>query len=210
MYVPAAFVESRPEQWHRLILAYPLGVLVTNTANGLEANHLPFLLDAGRGACGMLLAHVARANPVWQDVHDGAEVLVVFRGPQGYISPSWYVSKQETHRHVPTWNYEVVHAHGRIRVVDDKTFVRGVVARLTREHEAGEPCPWKMTDAPSDYIAHELTQIVGIEIELTRLEGKRKLSQNREPRDLESTVRELEERGQTELASAMTRFRTSS
>jgi transcriptional regulator len=210
MYLPAAFAESRPEQLHRLILAYPLGVLVTNTANGLEANHLPVLLDPGRGACGMLLAHVARANPVWQDVHDGAEVLVVFRGPQGYISPSWYVSKQETHRHVPTWNYEVVHAHGRIRVVDDETFVRGVVARLTREHEAGEACPWKMTDAPADYIAQELAQIVGIEIDLTRLEGKRKLSQNREPRDFDSTVRELEQRGEAELASAMTRLRTSS
>ena len=203
MYLPNAFAESRPEELHRLIRAYPLGMLVTNTASGLEANHLPFLLDAARGASGTLLAHVARANPVWKDVVDGAEVLVVFRGPQGYISPSWYLSKHEHHRHVPTWNYEVVHAHGRIRVLDDKTFVRGVVARLTREHEAGEPCPWKMSDAPADYVSGELDAIVGIEVELDRLEGKRKLSQNREPRDLESTIQALEARGRIGLALAM-------
>jgi len=208
MYVPEAFAESRTEELHRIIRANPLGMLVTNAASGLEANHLPFLLDAARGASGTLLAHVARANPVWQEVGDGADVLVVFRGPQGYISPSWYLSKHETHRHVPTWNYEVVHAHGRIRVLDDKTFVRGVVARLTREHEAGEPCPWKMGDAPADYISGELDAIVGIEVELTRLDGKRKLSQNREPRDFQSTLDALGERGHAELVAAMKRAAT--
>lgn len=205
MYLPNAFAESRPEELHRLIRAYPLGMLVTHTASGLEANHLPFLLDAARGASGTLLAHVARANPIWREVAGGADVLVVFRGQQGYISPNWYVSKPETHRHVPTWNYEVVHAHGRIRVFDDKTFVRGVVARLTREHEASEPCPWKMGDAPADYLSGELEAIVGIEVELTRVEGKRKLSQNREPRDFQSTVDALEQRGHTGLAAAMKR-----
>ena len=150
---------------------------------------------------------MARANPVWQSVRDGDAVLVVFRGAQGYISPNWYPSKQETHRHVPTWNYEVVHAHGRIHVHDDEKYVRGVVARLTRQHEAGEPQPWKMGDAPADYLAEELAQIVGIEIELTRLEGKRKLGQNREQRDFDGTVRALEARGDIALASAMQRSR---
>jgi transcriptional regulator len=205
MYLPKHFVETCPEELHRLIRSYPFGMLLTHAAGGLEANHLPFLFDASRGGQGVLLAHVARANPVWREVEEGAQVLVVFRGPQGYISPSWYVSKAETHRHVPTWNYEVVHAHGKIRVLDDEAFVRGVVARLTREHEAAEPCPWKMGDAPADYLAGELQQIVGIEVELTRLEGKRKLSQNRERRDFESTLQALEQRGQSELASAMRR-----
>ena len=205
MYLPPKFAESRPEELFRFMREYPLGMLVTHTASGLEANHLPFLLDEARGAFGTLLAHVARANPVWQEISDGAEVLVVFRGPAGYISPNWYPSKQETHRHVPTWNYEVVHAHGRIHVRDEERFVRGVVARLSRTHESSEPRPWKMTDAPDDYIAEQLSHIVGIEVELTRVQGKRKLSQNREPRDFEATVRALEDRGHTELAAAMKR-----
>jgi len=202
MYLPEKFAESRHEELFRLMRAHPLGMLVTHTFSGLEANHLPFFLEEERG---ILLAHVARANPIWREVGDGADVLVVFRGVQGYISPNWYLSKAETHRHVPTWNYEIVHAHGRIHVRDDEKFVRGVVARLTRAHEASEPQPWKMTDAPEDYIVEQLSHIVGIEIELTRVEGKRKLSQNREPRDFESTVKALEERGREELASAMKR-----
>lgn len=205
MYLPKLFAESRPAELHRLIRQHPFGMLLTHTSGGLEATHLPFLLDDERGACGTLLAHVARANSLWTDVGDGDEVLVVFRGAHGYISPNWYVSKPETHRHVPTWNYEVVHAHGRIRVRDDEKFVRGVVARLTREHEADLPRPWKMGDAPADYLSEELKQIVGLEVELTRVEGKRKLSQNRDARDFESTVRALEERGHQDLASAMKR-----
>jgi transcriptional regulator len=132
---------------------------------------------------------------------------VVFRGVQGYISPNWYPSKQETHRHVPTWNYEVVHAHGFIRIRDDEKFLRGVVGRLTRTHEADQASPWRMSDAPADYLAEQLTHIVGIEVELTRIEGKRKLSQNRDARDFESTVQALESRGQTDLADAMRRAR---
>lgn len=205
MYLPPKFSETRREQLFRVIREHPLGMLVTHTSSGLEANHVPFLLDDERGAFGTLLAHVARANPVWREVGEAAEVLVVFRGPQGYISPNWYPSKPETHRHVPTWNYEVVHAHGRIHVRDDEKFVRGVVARLTRTHEAGEPRPWKMSDAPEDYIAELLGHIVGIEIELTRVEGKRKLSQNRDARDFDGTVSALEERGREELALAMKR-----
>lgn len=208
MYLPEMFAETRPAELQRLVGEHPLGILVTYADGGLDANHLPFLLDAERGPCGTLLAHVARANPVWTEVGEGAEVLVVFRGAQGYISPGWYASKQETHRHVPTWNYEVVHAHGRIRFHDDERFTRAVVARLTRQHEAAQPRPWKMGDAPADYIAEELRAIVGLEVEITRLEGKRKLSQNREPRDFDSTLAALDRQGCPELAAAMRRTRS--
>lgn len=210
MYLPELFAESRPEELHRIIREHPLGMLVTHTAAGLEANHLPFVMDTSRGASGVLLGHVARANPIWQEVRNGDPVLVVFRGVQGYISPNWYPSKQETHRHVPTWNYEVIHAHGRINVMDGEEFVRGMVAKLTRQSEESEPRPWKMGDAPADYLAQELNQIVGIEIELGRIEGKRKLSQNRNFRDFEGTVSTLEERGNAALAAAMRRTRTPS
>jgi transcriptional regulator len=203
MYRPAAFVEERTEELHRIIREHPLGTIVTHTAQGLDANHLPFELDGARGPQGTLQGHSARANPLWTEVADGAEVLVIFRGPHGYISPSWYPSKHETHRHVPTWNYEVVHAHGRLRIIDDERFVRGVVARLTRRHEGGEATPWKMGDAPADYLDEMLKMIVGIEVEVVRLEGKRKLGQNRDGRDLNGAVDALHARGHMALASAM-------
>jgi transcriptional regulator len=205
MYVPAAFAEPRLDELHRLIRAHPLGMLVGQTAEGLEASHLPFVLDPERGPSGTLQAHVARANPLWRQLAEGSPVLVVFRGAHGYISPNWYPSKAEHHRHVPTWNYEVVHAHGRLRIRDEVRFVRGVVAGLTRLHEAGEPVPWKMGDAPADYLDENLAQIVGLEVEIDRLEGKRKLSQNRDARDFDSVVRALEASGNIALADALKR-----
>lgn len=207
MYIPPFTAETRSEECWRVIREHPLGLLVTHTAAGLEANHLPFLLDDTAGACGTLLAHVARANPIWTQVRDGDPVLVVFRGADGYISPNWYPSKQETHQHVPTWNYEAVHAHGRIRIRDEASFVRGMVARLTRQQEASQPVPWKMGDAPPDYLTEKLAQIVGLEVAISRLEGKRKLSQNRELRDFDGTVAALHAQGQRELADAMQRVR---
>ncbi|MFT7722084.1 MAG: FMN-binding negative transcriptional regulator [Roseateles sp.] len=206
MYTPDQFREARPGPLHALMRAHPLGLLVTHTAEGLDANHLPFELAEGEGAHGLLRAHVARNNPVWRQVPDGAPVLVVFRGPAAYVSPNWYPSKHEAHRQVPTWNYEVVHAHGRLRIRDDERFLRGLVARLTRRHEAGEPLPWKMGDAPADHIDQLLTLIVGIEVEITRLEGKRKLSQNKEARDIEGAARALQARGEHGLADAMREF----
>jgi transcriptional regulator len=208
MYQPQHFVETRTEELHRILREHSLGMLVTHSAKGLDADHIPFELDADRGAHGILRAHVARANPLWTEIPDGAEVMVVFRGTQGYISPSWYPSKHETHRQVPTWNYEVVHVHGRLRILDDETFVRGVVARLTRRHEASEPKPWKMGDAPRDYMDRMIQAIVGIEVEVTRLEGKRKLGQNREARDRDGAIESLRERGHAELSTAMARTRS--
>ena len=207
MYLPAPFAESCPEELQRIMREHPLAMLVTQRPDGLEADHLPFLLIADQGPLGSLQAHVARANPLWRAVRDGDAVLVVFRGTDGYISPNWYPGKQETHRHVPTWNYEAVHAHGCIRVREDEKFLRAVLGRLTRVHEASDPRPWRMSDAPADYLAEELGQIVGIEIELTRIEGKRKLSQNRDARDFENTVQTLENRGRKDLAAAMRRAR---
>jgi transcriptional regulator len=203
MYLPAHFAEPRQDELHRLIQAHPLGTLVSHGADGLDANHLPFLLDAQAGEAGTLLAHVARANPLWQTLTDGAPVLVVFHGPQGYISPSWYPGKQDAHRRVPTWNYEVVHAHGTLHVHEDEKFLRRVLALLTRTHEAAEPQPWKMGDAPADYLAEQLQRIVGIEVRITRLVGKRKLNQHHELRDREGAIQALDARGQSPLAQAM-------
>lgn len=203
MYIPPQFAEPRVEVLHRIVRENPLGLLVTHTAAGLGADHLPFLLDADMDCGGVLTAHVARANPVWQTVGDGDQVLVVFQGVQGYVSPNWYPGKHETHRYVPTWNYEVVHAHGTFHVRDEEKFVRGVLGRLTRLHEAGQAQPWKMGDAPPDYLAGQLRHIVGIEIRLTHLEGKRKLSQHHRPQDREGAVRGLEASGNPGLAQAM-------
>jgi transcriptional regulator len=202
MYTPPHFAEARPEELARIISGHPLGTLVTHSAHGLDANHLPFEFEFESPT---LRAHIARANTLWKDVADGAEVLVIFHGAQGYVSPNWYPSKHEAHRQVPTWNYEVVHAHGRIRFIDDEKFLRGLLARLTRHHEATEPRPWKMGDAPPDYIERMLQAVVGLEIEVTRLEGKRKLSQNREPRDVAGAIAALDERGVADLAQAMRR-----
>ncbi|SEB08893.1 FMN-binding negative transcriptional regulator [Paraburkholderia sartisoli] len=183
MYIPVHFEENRPEVLHGLIERHPLGALVTNGPDGLDANHVPFEFDPARGPLGTLRAHVARANPVWSEVAGNPDALVIFQGATAYISPSWYPSKHETHRQVPTWNYMVVHAHGRIVVHDDEAFVRGLVARLTRKMEASETKPWKMGDAPPDFIAQMVGAIVGIEIEVAKLTGKWKLGQNKESAD---------------------------
>ncbi len=205
MYVPPHFAETQMDELHRVIREHPLGTLVTHSASGLDANHIPFELDPQRGTHGTLVAHIARANPLWTDLSRAPEVMVVFRGAQGYISPSWYPSKHEAHRQVPTWNYEVVHAHGTLRLIDDEKFLLGIVGRLTRRFEATETPPWKMADAPRDYLQQMLKMIVGVEIDITRLEGKRKLGQNREMRDREGAIAALRERGNVGLASAMER-----
>jgi transcriptional regulator len=200
MYIPDHFAIKDSAALHHIIQTHPLGVLVTMTPEGLDANHIPFELHAERG---VLSAHVARANPVWQQCQGGADVLVVFRASAGYISPNWYPSKHEAHRQVPTWNYEVVHVHGRLTVVDEDRFVRGVVARLTRTHEADEAKPWKMSDSTPEFIDGMLKAIVGIEIAITGMEGKSKLSQNKEARDRQNAADTLERLGQAPLAAAM-------
>lgn len=203
MYIPAHFNESRPETLHELIAQHPLGILVANDKSGLSANHLPFMLHPQEGARGVLHCHVARNNPVWQDLDNGDEVMVIFRAGDAYISPQWFPSKLETHKQVPSWNYIVAHAYGRVTIRDEERYVRGAVARLTRIHEASQPVPWKMTDGPKDYIDAMLKAIVGIEIEITRLIGKTKLSQNKEARDVEAASAALISQGDHFIGSAM-------
>lgn len=203
MYVPPHFDEPCPEILHDLITQHPFGMLVTHGTGGLDANHLPFELDAKHGKGSVLNAHVARANPVWQEVSNGDEVLVIFRAADAYVSPNWYPSKYEFHKQVPTWNYLVAHAYGRITIRDDERFVRGVVARLTRRHEASQPVPWKMTDSSAEYIDSLLKAIVGLEIEITRLVGKSKLSQNKEVRDIQSAAEALKAQGDHVIGDAM-------
>ena len=203
MYIPAHFLIQNPQDLHAILRDHPLGALVTMGPDGLDANHIPFEFDASQGAHGLLTAHVARANPVWEQCQDGADVLVIFRGNESYISPNWYPSKHETHRQVPTWNYEVVHVHGRLTVMDEEKFVRRVVARLTREHEASEPRPWKMGDSPPEYIAQMLKAVVGIQVDIQRIEGKAKLSQNREARDRLNAADTLLAKGDEGLGKAM-------
>ncbi|MFM4909844.1 FMN-binding negative transcriptional regulator [Aeromonas dhakensis] len=203
MYQPPHFAVTDSETLHQLIRAYPLGALITHGEGGLDANHLPFEFDAGEREHGVLCAHVARSNPLWQEVKDGDEVLVIFKAVDGYISPSWYPGKQEHHKQVPTWNYSVVHAHGRIQIRDDARFVRRLLANLTRTHEAAEPTPWKMADAPRDYLEAMVQAVVGIEIEITGLVGKFKLGQNKEAADRLGAANALQDRGQSALAEAM-------
>lgn len=201
MYVPAHFEETRSDELHRLIREHPLGILVTGHDGLLDANHLPFELELS-GEKPLLRAHVARNNPVWQEA-DGEEVLVIFRGEHAYVSPNWYPSKHEAHRQVPTWNYQVVHVRGRLTVMDEERFVRGVVGRLTRTHEAGEGKPWKMSDSTPEFISGMLANIVGIEVEIGEMVGKSKLSQNKEDRDRLGAAERLEQLGSLELSAAM-------
>lgn len=187
MYNPPHFTETRPEILHALLSAHSLGTLVTLGSTGLDANHIPFEFDPAptpTAPHGTLLAHVARANPLWRDHAGTTEVLVVFQGPQSYITPSWYVSSKPEHGQVvPTWNYCTVHAHGPLVIHDDPAWLLALVTRLTTRHESPRPAPWSVADAPADFIAKQLAAIVGVEIPVTRLVGKWKVSQNRPAAD---------------------------
>jgi transcriptional regulator len=204
MYLPPHFEDARADELRRILERFPLGALVVDGPNGLDANHIPFEMVASADGTFTLHAHVARANPVWQEVATGADVLVIFRGGDAYVSPSWYPSKHEAHRQVPTWNYQVVHVHGKITIHDDVRFVRGVVARLTRRHEGrANEKPWRMTDSDPAFIDDMLTKIVGIEVVPVRIVLKSKLSQNKEDRDRVNAAEELARRGETEVSAAM-------
>lgn len=184
MYIPAHFAEPKTEVMHDLIRAHPLSTLVVLSSGGLDANHLPLHLSAEPAApLGTLRGHVARANPLWRDFVEEVEVLAIFQGPESYISPSWYPTKAETGKVVPTWNYAVVHAHGKLRVLDDAAWLRAHLAALTAHNEMPFDAPWQPSDAPPDYLEKLMVAIVGIEIVVTRLCGKWKTSQNQPPRN---------------------------
>jgi len=187
MYIPKQFDEPRLEVLHELIRARPLSTLVTLSSGGLNANHIPLLLSAQAGPLGTLHGHVARANPVWQDFQKDVEVLAIFHGPEAYITPSWYATKAETGKVVPTWNYAVAHAYGTLRIIDDASWLPAHLAALTAHNEAAFPAPWQLADAPHDYTEKLMNAIVGIEIVITRLSGKWKVSQN-QPAQNQATV----------------------
>ena len=195
MYQPSLFREDRLDVQHDLIRAHPLGLLVSAGPGGLIANPLPFFLDASASERGTLRCHMARANPQWRDLAAVGECLVVFQGPQDYVTPSWYATKRETGKVVPTWNYATVHAWGRPQVIDDAGWLRRNVEELTRAREAVRSVPWNVDDAPPDFVAMQLRAIVGVEIPIVRIEGKWKVSQNRPEADRVGVVAGLREQG---------------
>lgn len=201
MYLPAHFAESRPEVLHALMREHPFATLVTQGADGLTADHLPLHLAPEIGVFGALQGHVARANPLWQAAA-GSEVLAIFNGPQAYVTPSWYATKREHGKAVPTWNYVVVHARGRLRAIDDAVWLSQQLEALVARHEEGFAEPWRIGEAPPDYIDKMLTAIVGIEIVITSLAGKWKTSQNQPAANRAGVVAGLRGQG-TDDALAM-------
>ncbi len=195
MYLPPAYSETRPDVLHALIRAHGFATFVLADADGLEVNHLPCVLHDERGEPARLRAHVSRANPIVTRAGAATAAVAIFQGPEGYVSPSWYATKAETHRVVPTWNYAVVHAHGRVDLHPDAGWLAAHVRALTERHEARRPRPWTVDEAPADYLASQLRGIVGIELVIERLEGKWKLGQNRSAADRRGMLAGLEAQG---------------
>ena len=195
LYLQSHYEETDPATIRSLVTDFPLGTLVTAGSDGISANHIPFLLDEQAGERGSLIGHVARGNALWQEHDPAIEALVVFQGPSAYISPNWYPTKQETHQVVPTYNYAVVHVYGRLIVHDDQKWLRGAVGRLTKAMEARQQEPWRMGQAPAAFIETQLGNIVGIEIAISCVYGKWKMSQNRPVADKEGAAAGLQARG---------------
>jgi len=192
MYTPAHFKIEDVGEAHALMRAHPFAALVTQTTDGLTATHLPTVLKVeGDRPLGRVECHLARANPQWKTFVPSTEALMIFQGPEAYIRPGWYPSKAEHGKAVPTWNYAVVHAYGRLEVVQDQAWLRSHVDELSRQQEAGYEAPWSTADAPESYIAAMARGIVGLRLTISRLEGKAKMSQNREQRDSAGVVQGL-------------------
>lgn len=183
MYLPRHFVEDRVDILHAAIREAGLATLVTSGDQGLQVSHIPMVLDAEPAPLGRLLGHVARGNPQWRSTPAGSEVIVAFVGPDAYVTPSWYPTKPTTGRVVPTWDYVAVHAHGTVRFFEDRERLLDVVGRLTDHHEKGRHGPWKVSDAPADYLDGLLRRIVGVELVITHLEGKWKANQDDAPEE---------------------------
>ena len=199
MYPSRPFQEDRPDVLNAFIDAHPLGVLIVQNPQGPEAYHLPFI----RAASGALQAHVSRSNPVWRSACGHENVLAIFHGPDGYISPNWYPGKQQHHRQVPTWNYQAVPARGQLSVKEDEAWLRELLTRLTQKHEATQQQPWQISDAPQEYIGAMLKAIVGIEIEVSELTGIMKLGQNKSAADLNGAAEGLIASGELAIGEAM-------
>lgn len=188
MYIPKQFEEPRIEVMHELIRAYPLATLATHSLGGLNANHIPLHLSESPAPYGTLRGHIARANPVLGEIAEGTETLAIFHGPNSYITPSWYATKKDTGKVAPTWNYAVVHAYGVLRVVDNASWLRAQLDALTNHNEASLPEPWSVSDAPTEYVERIMAAIVGIEMVITKLLGKWKVSQNQPSQNQASVI----------------------
>ena len=198
MHVPSHFLESDQAQLQQYIRNYGFGLLILADAEGIEANHVPFhLVPSDDGTPGLLQCHLARSNPAWRRLETGARVLAVFQGPDAYVSPSWYATKAETGKVVPTWNYLAVHAEGQARIIQDPEWLQRHLNQLTNQHEAERTEPWSVADAPEDYIERMMQGLVGIEIRIDKLTGKLKASQNQPERNREGVKAGLEERDQS-------------
>jgi transcriptional regulator len=197
MYIPRANQEDRIPVLHKLIEDQPFASLITMGSSGLFASHIPMVLKES-GAMGQLRGHISRANTQWRDYTPSVEALAIFSGPQHYITPNWYPEKQETGKVVPTWNYVVVHAYGYLKIIEDAEWLMAHLQTLTGIHEAESPIPWKICDAPADYIASQIRGIIGLEITIERLEGKWKVSQNRSEQDRSGVAKGLAELNTTE------------
>jgi len=195
MYQPPHFREERLDVQHDLIRAHPLGLLITSGPGGLMANPIPFLIDPGASPHGTLKCHMARANAQWRELDGLEECLVVFQGPQDYVTPSWYQTKLETGKVVPTWNYVTVHSWGKPVVIDDPAWLRHQIDGLTLAREGSRPEPWKVDDAPSDFVTAQIKGIIGVEIPISRIEGKWKVSQNRPAADRAGVAAGYREQG---------------
>jgi transcriptional regulator len=195
VYIPKFNEETRLDIHHGLIRSQPFATLVTIGRSGLIATHLPIVLSPSEGTPGILRGHISRANPQWREFDQSIEALAIFAGPQHYITPNWYPEKAEDGKVVPTWNYAVVHAYGTIRIIEDPSWLLIHLKSLTTQHEAASPRPWAVTDAPEDYIASQIRGIVGLEIPVSRLEGKWKVSQNKSDLTRQSVEQGLEDLG---------------
>jgi transcriptional regulator len=201
MYTPKHFEETRTEALHAIMRENPLATLVTQESGGLNANHIPMVLDA---QAGILRAHIARANSLWKNVNQASNCMAIFQGPTSYISPSYYPSKLETHRVVPTWNYAVVHVHATLNVIDDAGWILNQIQSLTAQQEANRQQPWQVSDAPKDYIDKLLSALIGLELSIEAIEGKWKVSQNQKPIDHQGVIDGLlKENTQNAAAMAM-------
>jgi transcriptional regulator len=198
MYIPRANEEKRVPVMHGLMAEHPLATLVTMTASGLFASHVPVVLIEDGSEFGMLKCHISRANTQWRDLDPSVDALAIFSGPLHYISPTWYPEKEEDGRVVPTWNYAVVHAYGPLKAVEDAHWLLEHLEKLTNTHEAQSAVPWKVSDAPEDFIAAMLKGIVGLELPIRKLEGKWKVSQNRTQADRDSVAAGLVARNTAE------------
>jgi transcriptional regulator len=205
MYTPKSFKEDRLEVLHRLMRVNPLGLLVSNGENGPLATALPFHLIDDGSSFGTLQCHLARANPHWQGL-DKQNVLIVFQGADEYISPKWYPSKEEDGKVVPTWNYAMVQARGAAHVIDDAAWLKQQITSLTNQQEAAAANPWKVSDAPGDYIDAQIKGIIGLEIKITALEGKWKVSQNRSIEDRSGVAKNLSAQGKDEMAELVRQY----